>query len=165
MAYELRAFERRDVASALAIFNHYVAAGTAAYPESPLSPEALGKLGASEPRYPVVAGLDAAGAVVGFAMLRPWHALPTFLRTAEVSYFIAPEHVGQGLGSIMLAGLCDHARTMGVATLLASISAENVASLEFHARRGFVECGRFRQVGLKHGRTFDVIWMQRVLAA
>ncbi|WP_243669404.1 hypothetical protein [Methanoculleus chikugoensis] len=35
--------------------------------------------------------------------------------------------------------------------------------MRFHRRHGFVECGRFRNVGSKHGVLFDVVWMQKFL--
>lgn len=45
--------------------------------------------------------------------------------------------------------------------LLASISSRNEQSLAFHRKRGFVECGRLRDVGVKFGKSFDVVWMQK----
>ncbi len=63
----------------------------------------------------------------------------------------------------MRVSLIEGARKLGVDNLVASISSLNEESLGFHRKCGFVECGRFRNVGRKHGRTFDVIWMQRVL--
>jgi len=52
---------------------------------------------------------------------------------------------------------------MGITTILASISSLNEGSLAFHQKNGFRECGRFRDIGVKKGRSFDGIWMQRVL--
>ena len=63
----------------------------------------------------------------------------------------------------LLKHLIEGAREIGVDNLLASISSLNGESLAFHRKYGFVECGRFRDVGRKRGRPFDVIWMQRAL--
>lgn len=38
-----------------------------------------------------------------------------------------------------------------------------IRSINFHKKNGFIECGRFQRIGRKHGQTFDVIWMQKML--
>lgn len=146
-----------------AIFNHYVTTSMAAYPEGPVPVEMMARLLAAAAGFPAVAALTSESRVAGFAMVRPWHPLPTFKRTAEWSCFIAPEHTRQGLGAVMLQWVADRARTMDIASLLASISHLNTASIAFHQRHGFLECGRFREVGCKQGNVFDVVWMQKAL--
>ena len=44
---------------------------------------------------------------------------------------------------------------MGITTILASICSLNEGRLAFHQKNGFQECGRFRDVGIKRGRSFD----------
>jgi L-amino acid N-acyltransferase YncA len=39
----------------------------------------------------------------------------------------------------------------------------NAASLSFHKKHGFTECGRFRGIGKKKGQSFDVVYMQRAI--
>ena len=51
---------------------------------------------------------------------------------------------------------------MGVDNFMAHISSLNEGSIRFHLRHGFTECGRFRRVGTKNGRDFDMVWMQRL---
>jgi len=46
---------------------------------------------------------------------------------------------------------------------LGRITGENVASIELHARCGFVEAGVEREVGRKFGRWLDVVTMQLML--
>jgi phosphinothricin acetyltransferase len=89
--------------------------------------------------------------------------MAAFLRTAEVSYFVAPDRTGQGLGSTLLAFLEGEAPKMGVDSLLADISSLNEGSIRFHLAHGFKECGRFKRVGRKFGRDFDQVWMQKLL--
>lgn len=36
-------------------------------------------------------------------------------------------------------------------------------SIRFHSKKGFEICGRFRRVGIKNGRDFDLVWMQKML--
>lgn len=113
--------------------------------------------------YPAVSVKTDAGDVVGFGFLRPSHPAGTFRRTAEVAYFLLPEHTGRGVGDKMLSHLIREARAIGVDNLLASVSSLNEQSLRFHAKAGFELCGRFVAVGRKSGLDFDVVWFQKRL--
>ena len=106
---------------------------------------------------------DEGGNTLGFAMLRPHNPMPTFSRTAEVTAFMHPDHTGKGLGKQLLDSLEQGAAEQGIATLLASISSLNPGSIAFHKKNGFVECGRFSNVGKKKGQLFDTVWMQKAL--
>jgi phosphinothricin acetyltransferase len=156
--------EHRD--AAVAIFNHYVSHGFAAFNEEPVGGEFFGRpLAAAADGYPALAALAPDGAVAGFALLRPIHPAPTLRRTAEVTYFLHPDHTGRGAGTAILARFEAEARALGADSLLAKVSSLNPGSLRFHRRHGFRECGRFRAVGRKHGREFDLVWFQKRLAA
>jgi phosphinothricin acetyltransferase len=98
-----------------------------------------------------------------FAMLRPYNMMSVFSRTAEISCFIAPGMTGKGLGSHLVTHLLKEGRERGIATILAGISSRNDGSIRFHERLGFVECGRFREIGEKNGLLFDVVWMQKMM--
>jgi L-amino acid N-acyltransferase YncA len=113
--------------------------------------------------YPTIAARDIDGRLVGFGLLRPHHRLPAFARVAETTYFLAPGYTRQGIGSQILAELEDQARARNIATLLAPISSLNEPSIAFHRKHGFVEVGRFRQIGQKMSQLFDVVWMQKML--
>ncbi len=89
--------------------------------------------------------------------------MPVFSRVAEITYFMAPEYVGQGIGSQILERLLVWARENGITSILASISSLNPGSIAFHKKNGFVECGRFAGIGRKKGKDFDVVWMQKMI--
>lgn len=119
----------------------------------------LGQIGRDG--YPVLAVTGEGGRVLGFGLLRPFHAAGSFRRAAEIGYFLDPRATGQGIGTALLRALLDRARDMGLRTILASISSRNEQSLAFHFKNGFDEVGRFRAVGEKFGEDFDVVYMQR----
>jgi phosphinothricin acetyltransferase len=89
--------------------------------------------------------------------------MPTFSRTAEVTYFIHPDHTGKGLGKLLLGFLEKGAVEKGITNILANISSLNPRSIEFHQKNGFIKCGRLRNVGKKNGQEFDTVWMQKRL--
>jgi len=145
------------------LYNHYVTSSFAAFPEHEVSYGFFDVLMEAAGDYPTLAARDASGRLVGFGLLRPHHRLPVFARAAETTYFLAPGCTRRGIGSRILEELEHQARVRGIATLLASVSSRNEPSLAFHLKHGFVEAGRFRQIGMKMGQFFDVVWMQKML--
>lgn len=142
------------------IFNHYIETSFAAFPDHPLPYDAFEAILNKCKGYPTVAAKNDHGAVLGFGLLHAYNTFPVFSGTAELTYFIRPEWTGRGIGTVMLDYLCQKARERGLSTLLASISSLNAQSLRFHQRKGFQQCGCFRNVGKKGNETFDIIYMQ-----
>jgi phosphinothricin acetyltransferase len=104
-----------------------------------------------------------AGEAVGFGLLRPYRDAPIFRRSGELTYFILPAETNKGLGSKLLDMLTRDAREMKIDSLVANISSLNEQSLRFHEKHGFRQCGLFESIGIKHGRSFDLVWMQKRL--
>jgi len=149
-----------DAAGVMEIFNHYASAGFAAYTETPVPVGFYEALRRGTYAFRV---LEDAGAIIGFGSVRPMLPFPAFRRTGLLSYFIAPDYAGRGLGTRLLDRLADDACANGCTTLVANVSSRNVSSLAFHAARGFAEVGRLRSVGVKFGEPFDLVWLQRDL--
>jgi len=145
------------------IFNYYTQNSFAAYPEG-VVPDQLFlrflEIGAVYPAYAITSG---DGTVVGFCLLRPYNPFAAFRETAEVSYFIAHDHTGKGIGKSALRKLEEDAKNLGIRHLLADISSENRESIEFHERNGFTRCGYFNNIGKKFGKPFSVVWMEKEL--
>ena len=163
MEYCFRPVTEKDRHDVTAVFNYFVENSFAAYPEKAVDTSFFDRMVAVSSGYPFYVIETDDHKVAGFALLHKYHGASTIARTAEVTYFILPEHTGRGLGSRVLTRFIDEARQMGIDTLLASISSLNEGSINFHARHGFVECGRFRRIGRKNGREFDVVWMQKFI--
>lgn len=159
--YTLETLTESDRAAVVAIFNHFVEHSFAAYPEQPVGQEFFDRILEMSNGYSAVGARTPEGHTVGFGFLRPFHPSPTLRRTAEIAYFILPEHTGRGLGGRMLAHFVEAARLMGIDNLIASVSSRNEQSLAFHARAGFDRCGQFRAVGRKFGADFDIVWFQK----
>ena len=161
MNYTTRPVSDDDWPVVAAIFNHFVVNSPAAYPDTPVKPEFFSDRHRTNPDYPFVV-VEVDGQTVGFAYLSPVHPVATMRRSAQVTYFILPNHTGHGLGKRLLGLLLDEGRTMGVDNFMAHISSLNDGSIRFHERHGFSECGRFRRIGSKHGQDFDMVWMQKL---
>jgi len=163
MEYSISPISIQDREAIIDIFNYYVENSFAAYPENKLPYEAFDTYLQRANGLPTASIRDRNGKIVGFGMLRPHNPSPTLSQTAEVAYFIHPDHTGKGLGKMLLAFLEKGGRERGITNLLAHISSLNPNSIKFHLKNGFVECGRFKKVGKKKGREFDTVWMQKIL--
>ena len=145
------------------ILNYFIRTSYAAFPGRELGYELFDRFLEMSHGYPRVAVKGVTGEVVGFALLRPYHFADSFQRTAEITYFILPEHTRQGLGTAILDRFIRQGREIGIDTILAPVSSRNPGSLRFHQKNGFRECGRFLKVGRKWGEDFDVVWLQKHL--
>lgn len=163
MDYQLVRLSEGDRRAVIDILNHFIENSFAAYPEEKAGDAFFDRILAMVDGYPAVSVRAGDGEVVGFAFLRAYHPASTFRRTAEITYFLRPEHTGKGVGRRILEQFEQEAREMGIDTILASISSLNEGSIRFHRQMGFARCGTFRRVGRKQGRDFDVIWMQKRL--
>ncbi|HJQ44944.1 MAG TPA: GNAT family N-acetyltransferase [Amycolatopsis sp.] len=103
------------------------------------------------------------GKVAGYAYCSPWKARPAYRQTVEDSIYVAPWAIGHGLGGLLLDALLDRCRTRRIREIIAVIADVDGASPALHRRRGFVDAGRLRRVGFKHGRWLDTLLMQRSL--
>ncbi|MFB3764251.1 MAG: N-acetyltransferase family protein [Methanotrichaceae archaeon] len=145
------------------IYNHYVKNSFAAYPEIEVPYELFRLFLEMAQGYPFLVAKDGSGKVLGFGFLHPHNHMSVFSKVAEITYFISPEYIGQGIGSHILDYLVKWAREKGITSVLASVSSLNSVSLAFHKKNGFVECGCFAGIGRKKGQEFDVVWMQRII--
>ena len=163
LEYTLSPVGESDRTGIVDIFNHYVEHTFVAYPEEKVPYTFFDLILGIARTHPAVTVRDADGGIAGFGMLRPRNPMPAFARTAEILCFLRPDLTGRGIGSEVLGYLEAGARERGIACILASILSQNEGSIRFHRRHGFVECGRFRNVGSKRGVLFDVVWMQKEL--
>jgi L-amino acid N-acyltransferase YncA len=106
------------------------------------------------------------GEIVGYAHCAPWKTRPAYRHTVEDSVYIAPHAVGRGVGGRLLDALLADCASAGIREVIAVIvDADGAASLALHRNRGFVDAGRLRSVGFKHGRWLDTLLLQRGLIA
>jgi L-amino acid N-acyltransferase YncA len=161
MDYHLEILSQSNWQAVIDIFNYYIIHSFAAYPEQPVGYDFFDVFLNMAAGYPAVTAQDNLGRVIGFAFLRSYHPAPAFRHTAEITYFIHPDHTRRGLGTKILNHLIQEAKKINITIILANISSLNEISLNFHRQHGFSESGRFHGVGEKFGQKFDVIWMQK----
>ncbi|MGQ0601267.1 MAG: GNAT family N-acetyltransferase [Anaerolineales bacterium] len=161
----IRPAAHADLPAIIEIYNWAVlnTTATAAYEPEPLEQRATWFESHQRDGYPVFVAEAEAGQVVGWSSLSKYKERIGYRFTAENSIYLAPDVHGRGIGKLLMTPLIEAARELGLHAIVAGIDSENVASLKLHARFGFVEVARFREVGFKFGQWLDVVYMELVL--
>ena len=106
---------------------------------------------------------DGAG-VFAYAYGAPYRVRSAYRHTAEVSVYVAREHVGQGTGTALYEVLMPWLTEHGFQSALGALTLPNDASVRLHEKVGFKKSAHFAQVGRKFGEWHDVGWWQKMLA-
>jgi L-amino acid N-acyltransferase len=150
-----------DVPAILAIHNDIVATSDAIFSE--ILDTLDGRREWLEARqtqgYPVLVA-EVSGEVAGFASYGPFRTWPGYRDTVEHSVHVSAERRGAGVGRALLIELIDRARSGGIHVMIAGIDAANEISIALHSSLGFTTGGRLSEVGVKHGRRLDLVFMQ-----
>ena len=104
--------------------------------------------------------------LLGYGYYGPYRPRSGYRFTVEDSVYVRADATGCGVGSLLLAALVDHARAAGMRVMVAAVGGSgNTASIRLHESQGFVRAGFLVGVGVKFGRTLDVVLLQRDLRA
>ena len=82
---------------------------------------------------------------------------------AEVSIYLLPEAQGKGYGRRLYAALEKLLVMQGYHLLYSIITGENTGSITFHEKTGYTFLADFPACGYKHGKSLNVIWMEKRL--
>ena len=111
-------------------------------------------------RFPWLVANGEGGVIVGFAKSSPWKARCAYHWTAEVSAYIAPNHVGGGIGRSLYTRLFATLTAQGYHSAIGGITLPNEASVRLHESFGMKHVGTFNENGWKNGCWHDVgYWM------
>src|SRR5712672_426993 len=162
---QVRPATHQDLPQILEIYNEAVLNTTASYDYEPRTIEQ--RTAWYEERvkegYAVLVASETDGRVFGWAALNPFHARIGYRFTSENSVYVAADQRGKGIGTMLMPPLIEAARLRGLRAIIATIDAENEASIRLHARFGFEKVGHFKQVGFKFNRWLDVVYMERLV--
>ncbi len=103
---------------------------------------------------------ERAGEVVGYAYAARFRDRAAYAATCEDSIYIAQDARRLGIGTALMLALLDAAQGAGFEQMIAVIGGSEPASVALHAKCGFVQAGRLRNVGHKFGRVLDTVYMQ-----
>ncbi len=102
--------------------------------------------------------------ICGYVILGQHKKREAYDRTAEVSVYLRPDHIGLGIGTLAIKHIENYAVKRGLHVLVATISGENRASMAAFARNGFTQCAHYKEIGQKFGQYLDVVAYQKILS-
>ena len=154
-----------DVPAITAIYAHHVETGTASFETTaPDEAEMRRRRNAlMERRYPwFVADLD--GEVCGYAYAGPYRTRPAYRYTVEDSVYVGSSAQRRGIGKALLHTLIRACTDLGFRQMVAIIGdSAQAASIGLHQAAGFEMVGTLGDVGYKHERWLDTVFMQLAL--
>jgi len=141
---KIRLADAGDLPAIVDIYNEAIADRNATGDTSPVSVEdrAAWLRGHRPDAYPVFVAETASG-VVGWCSLSPYRPGRMALRhTAEISYYVARDSRGTGVGSALIAHAIEQCPALGLGTLFAIVLDINPGSPRILGKFGFAEWGR-----------------------
>ena len=148
------------------IYAHHVLHGTGSFEETPPPAQDMADRMSqiAERGLPWLLAEDETGAVLGYAYAMPYRPRSGYRFSVEDAVYVAPHAQRRGVGRALLDALLERLRAQGYRQVIASIGdSANTGSIALHAACGFEHRGRLVEVGFKHQRWLDVVWMQKTL--
>ena len=103
------------------------------------------------------------GEVVGYAYVVLFRKRPAYRYTVKHSIYVHHQHLGRGIGRLLLRETIDACAAAGFRQMIGYIDADNAASLALHASLGFARVGLLPGVAYRYGRWADTVMVQRSL--
>jgi len=155
--------ERAD--AILAILNEAIVNTTALYDYRPRTPAMMQSWFEAKARghYPVLAAVDDADELLGFASYGSFRAWPAYKYSIEHSVYVDAHFRGRGVGQALLRELIAAATAQDYHMMIGGIDATNAASLALHRSLGFTPCASIKHAGFKFGRWLDLEFYQLLL--
>ena len=109
-------------------------------------------------------GPENSRSILGYSYAAPFHHRPAYRYALEVSVYVSADHQRRGIGNVLLEKLISTAREKGFRHLVAVIGdSANLGSIGLHKSFGFEHAGTLKDIGFKHDKWLDVVYMQKNL--
>ena len=161
----IRACLDADVPAITAIYAHHVETGTASFEtEPPDESEMRRRRGVLVKNgYPYLVA-EVGSTVCGYAYAGPYRTRPAYRHSVEDSVYVGTAAQRRGIGRALLRSLiraCTDQRFRQMVAIIGDSS--QTASIGLHRAMGFEMVGTLRNVGYKHERWLDTVFMQLTL--
>ena len=167
----IRDAEIADAGALLGIYAPYVTdtAVTFEY-DVPTQEEFECRVSSISARYPYLVAV-LGGEIVGYAYAAEFKNRAAYQWAVETSIYLRGDVQRRGIGAQLYEALEQRLRQQGILNMNACISYPVVEcdpyltlqSVRVHERMGFALVAHFHKCGLKFGRWYDMVWMERLI--
>lgn len=159
-----------DAAEMARIYEHYVRSTAITFDFESRSQKAFEELiQSTQQRFPFLV-VEAGDGIAGYAYAARFRRQAAYDACIELSIYLDPACTGAGIGASLYRELESRLSEAGITNLYACIAYPvepdeylDYSSVSFHERMGFATVGRFHGCGRKFGRTYDMIWMEKLI--
>lgn len=146
---KVRLIEEKDIRQVLNIYNHYIEKTTITFETELLNfAQFRERIKMITAFYPWIV-LEEENTILGYAYLSAFNSRAAYQWSADLSLYLDPQAVAQGLGSLLYTEIEALAKQQGFINLVSLITTSNTRSLAFHKKHGFSQCGQLNKVGYK----------------
>lgn len=159
----IRAAVASDAEQILAIYNYYIANTTTTFEEELVTADEIAKrISEISENYPFIV-YEEDGKILGYAYGSQFRKRIAYRFTVETSVYVDHKCPGRGIGKALYQELLDMLSDAGFHRAMGVITLPNPTSVRFHEDFGFVEAGRFHEVGRKFDQWLDVGFYEKKL--
>ncbi|MCM1318883.1 MAG: GNAT family N-acetyltransferase [Muribaculaceae bacterium] len=159
----IRAVTPQDASQIAEIYRHYVLETTISFESEEVSMHDMClRIENISAKYPYFVYEDD-GVILGYCYVHEWKFYAAYRATLETTIYLRPGVGRKGIGTRLMHTLIEACRDAGYHALIACITADNDASIQFHKALGFTHASSFSAVGYKFGQYLDIVDYQLIL--
>jgi phosphinothricin acetyltransferase len=164
MEIKIRPYRIEDAQAILDIINYNILNSTALYDYEPRSLENQIAIFDDKIKkgFPIIVATENE-VVVGFGYYSEFRFREAYKFTVEHSVYAHPNHIGKGIGKLIMESLIDLAKAQKLHTMIGVIDSENQSSIDFHEKFGFEIVGTIKDSGFKFDRWLHSVFMQKMI--
>lgn len=146
------------------IYNHYISATTISFETKEISMEEMKeRITQISNDFPYLVYENHKGEVIGYCYAHQWKERAAYHLTLETTVYLRRDCAQNGVGTALMRELIKQCSLRGYKSLIACITADNIPSINFHTKLGFVQVSHFKNVGIKFGNMLDVVDLQLMI--
>lgn len=164
MKIKIRPYQTEDAQAILEIINYTILNSTALYDYEPRSLENQITIFDDKLKkgFPIIVAIEN-DVVVGFGYYSEFRYREAYKFTVEHSIYAHPNHIGKGIGKMIMENLLHLAKDQKLHTMIGVIDSENQSSIDFHEKFGFEIVGTIKDSGFKFERWLHSVFMQKMI--
>lgn len=161
---KIRPYTQEDAAAILEIINYTILNSTALYDYNVRSlKDQIAIFDEKTAKgFPIIVATEN-NILVGFGYYSEFRFREAYKFTVEHSVYAHQNHIGKGIGKLILEALIQLAKEQKLHTMIGVIDSENQSSIDFHKKFGFEVVGTIKESGYKFDRWLHSVFVQKII--